>query len=285
MADPLEPTAAAESYVVYTRVNAGGFDNGTRVSEPRFRWAGYHPDSIYSFRVTAVNRGGESFPSEVASVYHPGKGATQVLIVNAFDRTSGPAWFADEEHSGFLSLVDEGVPWQADLLTVGAQFEFERNKPWLDDDAPGHGASYADLEQLVLPGNTFDFAVVHGRALAAAGYGFVTVSDEALAEGRVDPGAYALLDFLAGEERTSPLPKSMDSTRFRVFEPAMWGVLETYLDGGGALLLSGAHVASDAHLQGQDGEAARLLGAWYGPPMPPGWGGCISPGRDSPRGA
>ena len=54
-------------------------------------------------------------------------------------------------------MVDQGVPWHEDLHTVGAQYDYLKASPWLDDDSPGHGASYADLEEVVIPGNSFDF--------------------------------------------------------------------------------------------------------------------------------
>lgn len=61
--DPLEATAAPTGYVVYTRVDDGGFDNGRYVDKPRLT-VRQEPGRMYSYRVTAVNEGGESFPSE-----------------------------------------------------------------------------------------------------------------------------------------------------------------------------------------------------------------------------
>lgn len=260
VADPLEPTASADSYRVYTRMNGGGFDNGTPVSDTVFRLADPHPDSIYAFRVTAVNTGGESFPSEEVAVCLSGKAEGTVLIVNAFDRTGGPAWFDDTEHSGFLDMVDQGVPYGRDLHTVGSQFDFRKDSPWLDDDSPGHGASFADLEPYVIPGNSFDFSRVHGRSIRRAGYSFVTVSDEALLDTLVDLSGFAVVDYLAGEERTVYLPKNDSVPRYSVYPGHMLTLLQTYLQGGGALLLSGAHIASDVHHQGQDSTAAEILG-------------------------
>ncbi len=112
VSDPLEPTAEAESYMVYTRINGGGFDNGTAVSTPYFVLEQVQPDSIYSFKVSAVNEGGESFPSEVLSVCHASESLGTIAIINAFDRTSGPAWFDDEQHAGFMNMVDQGVPYR-----------------------------------------------------------------------------------------------------------------------------------------------------------------------------
>ncbi len=63
VADPLEPTAQAGRYVLYTRIGDGGFDNGVPVAENRIKLY-QQPGKIYSYKVTALNRGGESFPSK-----------------------------------------------------------------------------------------------------------------------------------------------------------------------------------------------------------------------------
>ena len=68
-ADPLESTAEPSSYRVYMRTGDNGFDNGTPVTGTLFRNMNCPAyNTIYSFRVTAVNDGGESFPSERVSV-------------------------------------------------------------------------------------------------------------------------------------------------------------------------------------------------------------------------
>lgn len=257
--DPLEPTAEAESYVVYTCIGQGGFDNGTLVDTQEFILPDPHMDSLYSFKVTAVNRGGESFASEVLSMCNTSNSKGVVLVVNAFDRTSGPAWFDDEKHAGFMNMVDQGVPYMLDLHTVGAQFDFVKSSPWLDDDSPGHGASYADLETQIIPGNTFDFSGVHGTSLRKAGYSFVSVSDEAVTGGQVDLKDFVLVDFLAGEERSTFLPKNDSVPLYQVFQDSMIVLLQEYLGQGGNLFISGAHIATDMHQMEQDSVLGQLL--------------------------
>jgi hypothetical protein len=188
-----------------------------------------------------------------------GESKGTVLIVNAFDRTGGPAWFDDTEHAGFLQMVDQGVPYMVDLHTVGAQYDFLKSSPWLDDDSPGHGASYADLETVVIPGNHFDFSIVHGLSILRAGYSHVTASDEALLDGMVDLAPYDVVDYLAGEERTTTMPKNDSVKLFTVFPDSMLQILGGHLEAGGSLFLSGAHIATDVHLQGQDSIASSLL--------------------------
>ncbi len=257
--DPLEPTAEPDAFMVYIRKGAAGFDNGRRVDTSEFILPSPGADTIYSFKVTALNRGGESFPSEIISVCSTSNSRGTVAILNAFDRTSGPAWFEDEKHAGFMNMVDQGVPYMMDLHTVGDQFDYVKSSPWLDDDSPGHGASYADLESKIIPGNTFDFSSIHGASIQKAGYSFVSVSDEAVEAGWVDLTGYPLVDYLAGEEKSTYMPKNDSVPHYQVFSDTMLFLLESYLLQGGNLFISGAHIATDMHQLGQDSVVEKLL--------------------------
>ena len=258
-ADPLEPTAEPFGYRVYTRINSGGFDNGQSVEGTTLTIGETHQDSVYSFKVTALNGGGESFPSEVLSVCSRKDPRGTVLIINGFDRTGGPAYFEDTAHAGFLPMVDQGVPYHEDLHTVGAQYDYLKASPWLDDDSPGHGASYADLEGTVIPGNSFDFAFIHGTSIRNAGYSFVSVSDESMLEDTIKLDEYCVVDYIAGEEKTSFMPKNDTVPYFQVLSDTMLILLGDYLKTGGSLFLSGAHIASDMHTLMQDSVVASLL--------------------------
>ena len=52
----------------------------------------------------------------------------------------------------------------------------------MDDDNPGFGASRITEAGKLVPGNTFDFPAVHGKALLKEGYAFSSCSSEAFAE-------------------------------------------------------------------------------------------------------
>ncbi|HNZ61421.1 MAG TPA: fibronectin type III domain-containing protein, partial [Paludibacteraceae bacterium] len=104
--DPYEPTAEADHFVVYSRTEEGAFDNGVLVNTSQYTLK-LKPGTIYSFKVTAVNKGGESFPSEILSVYRDPNEKGTVLIVNGFQRVSAPSSFAiDTTYAGFLNTVD-----------------------------------------------------------------------------------------------------------------------------------------------------------------------------------
>lgn len=243
--DPLEPSAKPEKYMVYKRVGGNGFDNGTLVSNPEITIDGLEKGKIYGFRITAVNAGGESFPSEVLSVGFSEGNNGNILIVNGFDRVDGPEIFDTETYSGVLRQLDEGVAWNYDISTVGDQYDFDRSSPWLDDDSPGHGASYANLETTIFRGNTFDFSYEHGKSIMAAGFNFVTLSDETAEE---NPGLlekFGVIDLLYGEEKSTVLPGKDSTLHFSIYTPGMLDALENYTDKGGNILLSGAYIGSD----------------------------------------
>lgn len=259
VSDPLEPTAEAEQFVVYTRINDGGFDNGILVNDNFFEMKKLQEDTIYSFKVSALNKGGLSFPSEILSVCMTKNSPATVLIINAFDRTGGAAFFSDSLHSGFLDNVDRGVPFIQDRFTTGYQYDFDRQSPWLDDDSPGHGASYGDLETLAIPGNNFDFPFIHGRSIYKAGFSFVSVSDEVIMDSSFNINTYKIIDLLAGEEKASIILNKDSVIRFQLFPSNFLGRIEEFLNGGGNIFISGSEIASDMHSFKQDSLVGKAL--------------------------
>lgn len=243
--DSLEPTATPDRYIVYTRVGNGAFDAGTLVSDTTCTLT-IRPDSIYSFRVTAVNRGGESFPSETLSLCRASNEKEVVLVINGFDRISGPDSFeVDTITAGFDTRKDFGVPYLCDINYIGEQYEFRRHIPWRDDDDPGFGASRADYETQVIAGNTFDYPYLHGRSIVRAGYSFVSTSDEAVAEQLVDPSRYRMADLILGKEKQVTMGRGTSGYAFKTFDRPLREAITRYCNGGGNLFVSGAYVGTD----------------------------------------
>ena len=145
--DPLEPTANPKWYVVYTKVNDGGFNNGLLVKDTTVT-INIDPYNIYSYKVVAINDGGASFPSQVLSVGYAPENKESALVVNGFTLVSGPATFnrEDSTFAGFNNMLDNGTPYLYDISFIGAQYDFDRATPWMDDDAPGFGASHSNYE-------------------------------------------------------------------------------------------------------------------------------------------
>ncbi len=243
--DPLESSADPTGYIVYTRRGQSSFDNGTHVPEPEYVLTNLEQDVVYSFKISAVNSGGESRASEVISVGIGQKSEFPILVVNGFDRVSGPGTIEKGDWRGFAGFVDEGVPDGRDASYVGEQYDFEMDSPWLDDDAPGHGASHSGAETEVRTGNTHDYAAIHGAALLASGRSFETAANEAVAERVVDLSGYQLVDIILGEQRTVVGPGDRRGAAFRTFSLRLQAVLESYTSDGGDLFVSGAYVGTD----------------------------------------
>ena len=242
--DPLEPTAAAERFVVYTRTADSGFDNGQLVDGTQFVFSAAEAGVVYGFRVSAVNAGGESAPSETVAAARAPSNAGTAIIVSAFDRVAAPGVLEAGRYRGFAGWVDEGVPDGYDLSYVGEQYDFNMESPWLDDDSPGHGASWSTWETRTRIGNTRDYPLTYAEALLAAGMSSETVSDEVFSgpEGYAAPGRLAM--FIFGEERTTMGPGNR--SEFATMPPRFRESLQRHLEAGGQVFLSGAHLATDS---------------------------------------
>jgi len=244
--DSLEPSAKPAKYVVYTRVDDGGFDNGRVVSDNTFSTE-IEKGKIYSFKVTAANGGGESFPSEILSVYQAPIEKGKVLIVNGFDRISAPSSFAtkDTTMGGFQDYLDHGVPYIRDFSYIGSQYEYRRAIPWMDDDSPGFGASYADYETKVIAGNTFDYPYVHGKAFTNAGYSFVSCSRDAVTDSTVDMKEYKIVDVVLGKQLQTQIGRGVHFPKYEVFSKEFQSAIKAYTANGGNIIVSGANIATD----------------------------------------
>ena len=248
--DPLEPTAKAEQYIVYTRIGDGEFDNGVLVNSNQYRTT-IPSGMICSYKVTAVNKGGQSFPSEILSVGRPFQSKGSVLVVNGFDRISAPADFVapppgDTQYAGFLDDQDHGVPYVQDISYIGKMREFRRAIPWMDDDASGYGDSYGDYETKVIAGNTFDYPAVHGAAILKAGYSFVSCSDEAVEDGAVSLNDYATVDLILGKECQTKMGRGgVTPLEYKTFSKPLQEAIAAYCGQGGNIFVSGAFVGTD----------------------------------------
>ena len=248
--DPLEPTAKAEKYIVYTRIGDGDFDNGILVEGTNYRTT-ISSGTIHSYKVVAVNKGGLSFPSEILSVGQPFQSKGTVMVINGFDRISAPADFVapapgDTQFAGFLDELDHGVPYLKDISYIGKMKEFRRAIPWMDDDASGYGDSYADYETKVIAGNTFDYPAIHGAAILKAGYAFVSCSDEAVENGRVSLNDYQTVDLILGKECQTKMGRGgITPLQYKTFSQPMQEAITAYCNQGGNIIVSGAFVGTD----------------------------------------
>ncbi len=252
--DSLEASATPNRYMVYTRLENEGWDNGVLVDTPQFKDT-LNDNKMHSYKVVAINDGGRSFDSEIVSAGLPAGTAdfkNAVVVVNGFDRIGAPADFiapgeGGKQLAGFLDDDDHGVPYLKDISYIGKMKEFRRNVPWMDDDASGFGDSYSDCEKDVIAGNTFDYPAVHGAAIMANNRAFVSCSNEAFEDAR-NSNAYnsnTTFDLILGKQKQTKMGRNVFPPTFKTFTTAMQNRLKTILDNGGNVFISGAFVASD----------------------------------------
>lgn len=211
--DSLEPSARPESYILYMAAGDNGYNNGTVVNR-RNMSVYLDADKIYRFKVTAVNKGGQSLPSEeLACVWHPG--GRQLLVVNGFHRLAGPAvkYNASGHPVGFDMMEDPGV---------------------------SYGKTACWLNQLpFLAGNDFNYTTEHVRAMASMKkYSVVSCSSECIGRGDIVLSKYRLVDLILGNERN-------DGYSLKRY-PSLPERIRTelrYFNGG--LIVSGSYVGSD----------------------------------------
>jgi len=152
---------AATAYKVYHSTNGRGFDNGVVTSSTSLTLNGLLAGSLHFFRVTALNDGGESFPTPVVAVRTPASGQlVEFLIVDGFDRLDQTAMISQWENST--------------LGTVQRMF----------------------LERM----HSYDYAVEHGQALSACNRAFDGAVNEAVEAGDVILAAYRAVDWFTGED-------------------------------------------------------------------------------------
>ncbi|MEG1673140.1 MAG: xanthan lyase [Alistipes sp.] len=242
--DSLEQSAVPKGYVVYTRMDDGGFDNGRLVEESSCTLP-IARDRQYSFKVTAVNDGGESFPSEILAVCRKSNEKGKVLVINGFNRVSAPLSLRNDSLAGFRGDLDGGVPYISDISYIGQQRIFDRAMARSENDRIALGSCCNDFETEVIGGNTFDYPALHGRALTEAGWSFCSTSVQAVEQGEVPFAEYDAIDLILGKQRSVIAGRGTRGIEFQTFTPALQTILRSFTQQGGALFVSGSYVATD----------------------------------------
>ncbi len=238
--DELEPTAVPTSYNIYVAAGSGGFDNGTNVRGTSYTME-LEPGVMYRFKVTAVNRGGESFPTSTLSAYcQPGATKT-AMVINGFSRLSAPAVRDNIHEQGFDIEEDAGVSYGLTAGWSGKQQCF--NKSTMGSTEPnGLGYSGNEMAGNFVMGNTFDYVYTHADAIAATKkYNVVSCTSETVESGIVDLINYDVVDLALGLQKYDA-----NSTVFYKSIPSMLrNKLSAYVLGHGKLIASGAYIGSD----------------------------------------
>ncbi len=240
-ADPLEKSAGPNRYRVYERIGVdGAFDEGREVRFTELRLPLARDGRLHSYRVTAVNEGGESFPSEVLCAGLATEEQGRVLVVNGFTRVSPPALKKDARGKilGFDLSVDPGVPDGCDRSIVGPQQNFDPLAPFETNENPGWGASSTAWAGHGTVGNTFDYAAVHGEAWLRAGLSVSSASRAAFERMPVRPSQYRMVDLIFGAQRSYP-------NRYKIFSSLIIKQLNGLIEAKVPIVVSGSYLGSD----------------------------------------
>ncbi|MGQ9467385.1 MAG: golvesin C-terminal-like domain-containing protein [Anaerolineae bacterium] len=149
-------------YRVYTSTDGVDWSGGVPVTTTVYTLTGVPAGQRLFVRVTALNDGGESFPTEVLGVLTPSSdgmtagGEVKTLLVNGFDRLNR------------TMLVPETDPVEGDNMRMF-------------------------LDQM----NARNYVIQHGQAFTLP---FDSASNEAVRDGDVSLTAYGLVDWILGEE-------------------------------------------------------------------------------------
>lgn len=242
--DQQEPTAYPTHYILYTATGSGGFDNGKKVNGTSTT-VELEPGMQYNFKVSAANRGGESFPSETVSAYYRPDASKTILVVNCFERLSAPAVINNDTQQGFDLDADPGVSMGITAGWSGRQLVFNRARMGIESET-GLGYSGNELAGKFIAGNDFNYIVTHTDAIASAQkYNVVSCSADAVELGKVNLNDYSAVDLIFGLERyTSEALKF-----YKVFNTNLQRKVTAYTQQGGRLLASGAYIGTDMTLE------------------------------------
>lgn len=239
--DEQEPTAVPTSYIVYTSEDGMGFDNGTVVYTSSFDFEAKKGVN-YCFKVTALNRGGESFPSETLAAYlSKSAHAKDILVVDGFSRLSGPAVVDDYSRQGFDLGSDIGVSYGVTAGWNGRQQCFDKSRAGSEGEG-SLGYCGDELAGRFIMGNNRDGSVCHVKDIAMSGaYNVVGCSLEALDNNLVKLDHYSLVDIAFGLQRND----GHSLVVYKTFSETLQSKLRSYAKSGGRILVSGAYVGSD----------------------------------------
>ncbi len=238
--DPLEPTATPTSYIIYIKQNDRGWDNGIVVNTNRVN-INATPGILYRFRVAAVNDGGSSLKSEEVCARVPySKNATEVMIVNGFERLAAAQALDTDSVRGFDMTKDPGVAYM-------------------------QNTSVYDLNGMPMAGNTFNYPSMHASDLLLADQDYSARRDLAISSCMVsaipqmDLSPYAMIDLILGAQRFD----GYSHRNYQTFPEYLQQALTAYTATGGSLMVSGAYLGEDLRTAEQRDFAYKTLKYMY----------------------
>jgi len=204
---------------------------------------------------------------------YPGSPSNLRVIASSGDLVV--SWSAASGASGYrVYRSEDGEHFDADTLVTGTSVAFTDIAPGIlhycqvagvngtsprsegyPTEVLGAMTSDSDTQVLVVNGvdrqredggNTRNFIAQHGGSLANLGYAFDSASNEIVASGSVSLASYDVVDWMLGEEST------VDET----FSSTEQSRMQTFLNGGGNLFVSGAEIGWDLDYKGSSSDRA-----------------------------
>ena len=250
--DGQEPTSIPTGYVLYIAQDNGDFDNGTYLRGTSCT-VKLKPNVLYSFRVTAINDGGQSFPTETLSALYNPNARQTVLIVNGFHRLSSPA--ISRQGQGFDLTEDIGVSYGRNCGWLGLQRVFDTQRMGIEDST-GLGYTTPDLQGMFIAGNEFNYAREHAEAIRTANaYNIVSASGKAVEKGFMNLSNYQVVDLLLGLEEND----GHSLVAYKSFPLTLQQQLRGYVAQGGNMLVSGAYIGTDMDTEEEKQFLADIL--------------------------
>lgn len=235
--DKLEPTATAMYYSVYV--------DGMPLLTTSDTCITLHQTAdgrLREYYIRAVNKGGVSFISQVLGA-RLRKGSERAVVVDCNRRVGAPDIVKTDIYAGVLRNSDEGVAWGRELSLCGAQYDYDPQSPWLDDDAPGWGASYADMEQTIVLGNRGERASSRVDSLYLnENFSVVSVSKEYFEENAM-PSDVRRVYISLGKEKTTWYGTS--EPQHAIYSQGFMNAIDSIAERGMNITIAGNYVSTE----------------------------------------
>lgn len=262
--DPQDSSADPDSYILYMRQGADGWDNGTIIKGTSAEVKAI-PGVLYRFRIAAINRGGSSLKSqELCARMAVREGSDNILIVNAFDRIASPQPFDNDSCRGFDMNLDPGVAYYQNPGICGPQISFDKSG-YGREGFGGMGYSTSQYEGVIVAGNTFDYPTLHAMdflladTLAVAGRDINISSSTASLLNTLQPKHFQMVDVIMGAQRED----GYSHQTYTCFTDQLKQFLATFQRSGGNILISGAYIGEELKTQQDSAFAADILKYQY----------------------
>ncbi len=232
--------------------------------EYRLRDSNYLSQNAWSIYAGICNHYSSSYPSspshlrvtrassDLVASWSAASGATGYRVYRS---TDGHDFTSDTLVTG-TSVTFTGIaPEQTHYLQVAATSGTSPRSEGYPTEVLGARASGSATKVLVVNGvdrqheeggNTRNFIIQHGGSLDNLGYAFDSASNEAVTAGSVSLTDYDVVDWMLGEESTA------DET----FSSVEQGLVESFLNAGGNLFVSGAEIGWDLDYKGSSADQA-----------------------------